>query len=91
MQVEPMKPALEAPGTKRLKHEYDEPPTNFAFKINLRRYRGEKRLKHCARCPADNTRAHYCGEECQRADWVARHRGECAEARRARQAAGTEL
>ena len=51
----------------------------------------ERRLKHCARCPADDTRAHYCAEDCQRKDWVARHRGECAEARRARQAAGTEV
>ena len=50
-----------------------------------------KRLKHCARCPATTTRAHYCGTDCQRADWVARHRGECAMARRARQAAGTEV
>jgi hypothetical protein len=30
----------------------------------------------------------YCSEEFQRADWVSRHSGECAEARRARQAAG---
>jgi len=42
----------------------------------------ERRLKHCARCPADGTRAHYCGAECQRADWEARHRGECAAAAR---------
>ena len=33
-----MKPMLKAPGTKRLKLKYDEPPSNFAFKFNLRRY-----------------------------------------------------
>jgi len=33
-----MKPALKAPGTKRLKLYYDERPSNFAFKSNLRRY-----------------------------------------------------
>jgi hypothetical protein len=33
-----MKPALEAPGTKRLKLIYDGPPSNCAFKFNLRRY-----------------------------------------------------
>ena len=29
---------MKAPGTKRLKLQYDEPPSNFAFKFNLRRY-----------------------------------------------------
>ena len=38
MQVDPLKPMLKAPGTKRLKLRYDEPLSNFAFKINLRRY-----------------------------------------------------
>ena len=51
----------------------------------------KKRLKRCGDCPARAPRARYCGEVCQRADWVSRHRGECAEARRARQAAGTEV
>jgi len=40
VQVEPMKPPLKAPGTKRLKAHYDEPPFNFGFKFNLRRYTG---------------------------------------------------
>jgi hypothetical protein len=30
---------LKAPGTKRLKQRYDDPPSNFAFKCNLRRYK----------------------------------------------------
>ena len=33
-----MKPMLKAPGTKRLKLYYDEPPSYYAFKFNLRRY-----------------------------------------------------
>jgi len=33
-----MEPMLKAPRTKRLKLQYDEPPSNFAFKFNLRRY-----------------------------------------------------
>jgi len=32
---------LEAPGTKRLKRKGDEPPSNFAFKFNLRRYNSD--------------------------------------------------
>ena len=38
VQVDPIKPTLKATGTKRLKLKYDEPPSNFAFKFNLRRY-----------------------------------------------------
>ena len=38
MQVDPVKPTLKAPGTKRLKLKYDEPLSNFAFKFNVRRY-----------------------------------------------------
>jgi len=48
-------------------------------------------LKHCGNCPARGARAWYCGAECQRADWVPRHKGECAEGRRARQAAGAKV
>ena len=49
---------------------------------------GEQHLRRCGNCPARGssaqyTGAQYCGTECQRADW-GRHRGECAEARRAR-------
>ena len=42
MQVDPIKPALKAPGTKRLKLQYDTPLSNFAFKFNLRRYSSGK-------------------------------------------------
>ena len=38
MQVDPIKSKLKAPGTKRLKRNCDEPSSNFAFKLNLRRY-----------------------------------------------------
>ena len=34
---------MKAPGTKRLKLNYNEPLSNFAFKFNLRRYTAEKR------------------------------------------------
>ena len=46
-----MKPMLKAPGAKRLKLKYDEPPSNFAFNFNLRRYSlglCTKRLSGCA-------------------------------------------
>jgi hypothetical protein len=49
------------------------------------------RLKQCSGCPALGLSAHYCDEVCQRADWVSRHRAECAEARRAQQAAVAEV
>ena len=37
MQVDPIKPTLKAPGTKRLKLEYYEMLSRFAFEFNLRR------------------------------------------------------
>ena len=38
MQLDPIKLALKAPGTKRLKRRSDETLLSFAFKINLRCY-----------------------------------------------------
>jgi len=38
VQVDPIKPKLKPPGTKRLKLTYGEPLSDFAFKFNLRRY-----------------------------------------------------
>ena len=38
MQVDPIEPTSKAPGTKRLKLEYDKLLSSFAFKFNLRRY-----------------------------------------------------
>ena len=38
MQVDPIKPNLKAPGTKRLKLAYGELVSSFAFKLKLRRY-----------------------------------------------------
>jgi hypothetical protein len=38
VQVDPIKPKLKAPGTKRLKLKYDDPLSKFGFKFNLRRY-----------------------------------------------------
>ena len=38
VQVDPMKPKLKPPGTKRLKLKCDVLLSNFAFKFNLRHY-----------------------------------------------------
>ena len=38
MQVEPIKPLLKAPGTKRLKLKFEVPLSNFAFKFNIHHY-----------------------------------------------------
>jgi len=38
VQDDPIRPMLKAPGTRRLKLKNDEPPSNFAFKSNLRHY-----------------------------------------------------
>jgi len=38
VQVDPIKPMLKPPGTKRLKLECAELGSNFAFNFNLRRY-----------------------------------------------------
>ena len=43
VQVEPIKPMLQAPGTELLKLKYDGPLSNFAFRFSLRRYsKGEE-------------------------------------------------
>ena len=38
MQVDPIKPKLKLPGTKRLKLKCDTPLSDFAFRFQLRRY-----------------------------------------------------
>ena len=38
VQVDPIKPKVKAPGTKRLTLKCDEPLSSFDFKFNLRRY-----------------------------------------------------
>ena len=38
MQVDPIKPMLKPPGTKRLKLNCDEPLSSFAFTFNVRPY-----------------------------------------------------
>jgi hypothetical protein len=38
VQVDPIKPALKAPGSKRLKLKYAGPLSDFTFNIDLRRY-----------------------------------------------------
>jgi len=41
VQVDPIKPKLKPPGTKRLKLKCDMLPSSSAFKFNLRRYSTE--------------------------------------------------
>jgi hypothetical protein len=38
VQVDPIKPTLRPPGTKRLKLKYDKPLSSFAYNFNSRRY-----------------------------------------------------
>ena len=45
VQVDPIKPTLKPPGTKRLKLKCDVLLSTFAFKFNLRRYTGA--AMHC--------------------------------------------
>ena len=49
MQVDPIKPTLNAPGTKRLTLKCDGQLSNFAFNFNLRRY--NKKHKHSPSLP----------------------------------------
>jgi len=46
VQVDPIKPTLKAPGTKRLKVQYDEPLLTFAINFSLRRYNVEDDVSH---------------------------------------------
>ena len=45
MQVDPSKPKLKPPGTKRLKLEYDKLHSIFAFKFHLRRHKEEEEAR----------------------------------------------
>jgi hypothetical protein len=47
VQVDPIKPTLKAPKTKRLKIKYDQLLSNFGIKFNLCRYNLE-RMEECA-------------------------------------------
>ena len=46
VQVDPIKPTLIAPGSERLKLNYDDPLSNFAFNFYLRRYNLGRRYHH---------------------------------------------
>ena len=49
MQVDPIRPTLKAPGTKRLKVKYHKPPSNFVFDFNLHRYNQGLACSECTR------------------------------------------
>ena len=44
VQVDPIKPTLKAPGTRRFKLKCDVPLSNFAFNFSLRRYNAVRPL-----------------------------------------------
>ena len=49
MQVDPIKPTLKAPGTKRLKLKYEKLLSSFVFNFGLRRYSPEQLALDAAR------------------------------------------
>ena len=57
MQVDPIKPTLKPPGTKRFKLKYDVPLSFFAFKCNSCRYNQVAMTK--ARTEFDSQNARY--------------------------------
>jgi len=48
VQVEPMKPMLKGSGNKRLKLNYEQLLSNFAFNFNLRRYNAGTQIRAAA-------------------------------------------
>jgi hypothetical protein len=59
VQVEPIKPALKAPGSERLKLNCDDVLSNFAFKFNLRRYNTEAHRNTSSAADLDRTLEHF--------------------------------
>jgi hypothetical protein len=63
MQVDPVKPKLKPPGTKRLNLIYDEPLSHFAFKFHMRRHgkAATRERRHAARHleAGDYTHSHF--------------------------------
>ena len=55
MQLDPIKPTLKVPGTKRLKLLYDKLVSSFAFKFDLRRYN----KAHCRDSRRRNRKSHF--------------------------------
>jgi hypothetical protein len=51
VQVDPIKPKLKPPGARCFKLKCDEPLSNFAFKLNLRRYTKALAALHTAPPP----------------------------------------
>jgi len=57
VQVDPMKPTSKAPGIKLLKLKYEKSLSNFAFKLNLRRYiEGHFTCVECGKTPVGRCR-----------------------------------
>jgi hypothetical protein len=53
VQVDPFRPTLNAPGPERLKLNYDELLSSFAFNFNLRRYSEGRVAEFLWIAPAD--------------------------------------
>ena len=86
MQVDPVKPALKAPGTQRLKLNYDYLLTSFAFNFNLRRYN-----KAGAAVEAAHTTAHHANAAARDISDTAAARAAAVEASVGAQLAGRGL
>jgi hypothetical protein len=63
VQVDPIKPTLKAPGTKRLKLKYAVTLSNLGFKFNLRRYHRERGTRVCIVEVGCGTSTHSMREE----------------------------
>jgi hypothetical protein len=59
VQVDPIKPTLKAPGTKRLKLICHDSLSNFGFKFNLRRF--DEGADYDALGPCDDARVFAAG------------------------------
>ena len=51
MKVDPIKPTLKSPGTKRLKLNCDDLLLSLGFNFNLRRYNGDLQIGPAGCCP----------------------------------------
>jgi len=63
VQVDPNNPKLKPLGSNRLKLKYDDPPSNFAFKFNLRRYNEAEAVAMASAKKTDTTGADDEAEE----------------------------
>jgi hypothetical protein len=75
VQVDPIKPTLKAPGTKRLKLKFEKVLSNFAFKFNLRRYTKVNALAAAETADGERASANAAVTALRRELEAERHRG----------------